>query len=338
MLLTGCGNSSEQETTSTVESAVPKAPKTVPDTAGKTFGEAHDLLVASGIVYVAVGSDGAKFTDTPPRTAVVAGTDPGAGLEVSGGTVTLTIKGSEKDLAAKLAAAKAKSAAEAQAAIRATRYEFRCSPSEDAITADDNQVFHSHKEIWASPAFKTFRSCDLDIAGTWYRDSYILEDYETAVVDQVRAGGGDVSLPSSTLGQVLLLCTIPPGEGWDLKYGENPAGPKVRSEAKAAVKMCPSAPFIAELKRVANGVPPAPKTAMDDGTFTVGKDIAAGTYQVKVPAGANGIHDCYWERTEPQGGTIANDFLTFAPQGPVVTLYAGEGFVSKSCGTWTKIG
>lgn len=162
MLLTGCGSSSEQESTRTVESAVTKVPKTMPDVAGKTFGEAHDLLVASGIVYVAVGSDGA----TPPRTAVVADTDPGAGLEVSGGTVTLTIKGSEKDLAAKLPAAKAKSAAEAQAATRATRYDFKCSPSEDAITADDNQVFHSHKEIWASPAFKTFRSCDLDIAGT----------------------------------------------------------------------------------------------------------------------------------------------------------------------------
>ncbi|KRE67762.1 hypothetical protein ASG92_14110 [Arthrobacter sp. Soil736] len=104
------------------------------------------------------------------------------------------------------------------------------------------------------------------------------------------------------------------------------------------MKMCPTAPFVAELKRVANGVPPAPKTTMTDGTFTVGKDIAEGTYQVQVPKGANGIHDCYWERTAAQGGTIANDFLTFAPQGPVVTIYGGEGFVSKNCGTWTKIG
>ncbi|WP_157372070.1 hypothetical protein [Arthrobacter sp. Soil736] len=137
---------------------------------------------------------------------------------------------------------------------------------------------------------------------------------------------------------MLLLCALPPEDGWDRKFGENPAGPKVRSQAKAAVKMCPTAPFVAELKRVANGVPPAPKTTMTDGTFTVGKDIAEGTYQVQVPKGANGIHDCYWERTAAQGGTIANDFLTFAPQGPVVTIYGGEGFVSKNCGTWTKIG
>jgi hypothetical protein len=76
---------------------------------------AHDLFVASGIIYVAVGSDGAKFTDTPRRNAVVAGAHPGVGIEVPVGTVTLKIKGSEKDLVAKSAAAKAKSAAEASA-------------------------------------------------------------------------------------------------------------------------------------------------------------------------------------------------------------------------------
>ena len=115
MLLTGCGSPPAPETTRTVTSAATKAPKTVPNVTGKTFGEAHDLLVASGIIYVAVGSDGAKFTDTPPRTAVVAGAHPGVWIEVPGGTVTLKIKGSEKDLVAKSAAAKAKSAAEASA-------------------------------------------------------------------------------------------------------------------------------------------------------------------------------------------------------------------------------
>lgn len=116
------------------------------------------------------------------------------------------------------------------------------------------------------------------------------------------------------------------------------AGRKIRSEAKAAAARCPDAPFAAELVRVAGGVAPAPKTSMNDGTFVVGKDIAEGAYQVNVPAGANGVHDCYWERTGPQGATIDNDFISFAPQGPVVTVYAGEGFVSQRCGSWTKAG
>lgn len=130
MLLTGCGSPPAPETTRTVTSAATKAPKTVPNVTGKTFGEAHDLLVASGIIYVAVGSDGAKFTDTPPRTAVVAGAHPGVGIEVPGGTVTLKIKGSEKDLVAKSAAAKAKSAAEASAvASLSSRTDARDRPS-----------------------------------------------------------------------------------------------------------------------------------------------------------------------------------------------------------------
>ena len=112
--------------------------------------------------------------------------------------------------------------------------------------------------------------------------------------------GADISAPHSAFGSVLMLCALPPEEGWDHKYGERPAGPKIRSEAKAAAAMCPDAPFAAELVRVAGGVAPAPKTSMNDGTFVVGKDIAEGAYQVNVPAGANGVHDCYWERTGPQ--------------------------------------
>jgi hypothetical protein len=158
-------------------------------------------------------------------------------------------------------------------------------------------------------------------------------------VNQVGADGGDISLPSSTYGSVLLLCALPPVDGWDTKYGEYPSGgPKIRSEAKAAAAMCPDAPFVAELVRVAGGVPPAPKTSMDDGTSVVGKDIAEGSYQVVVPAGANGDHDCYWEGTGSQGATIDNDFISFAPQAPVVTVHAGEGFVSQRCGSWTKVG
>ena len=59
---------------------------------------------------------------------------------------------------------------------------------------------------------------------------------------------------------------------------------------------------------------------------------------MNVPTGADGIHDCYWGAAGPQGGTIANDFLTYSQQGPVVTVDIGEGFVCKNCGAWTKIG
>ncbi|MBT2549748.1 PASTA domain-containing protein [Arthrobacter sp. ISL-65] len=327
LALSGCGASPQGEATASPSASRTAKPKIVPDVAGKTFTQARDELGAAGIAWESVGTDGLHFTDLPPDGAVVLSTEPQAGGEIERGSATLHLKSTR----AEAEAARAK-------VLRALRYEFRCSPTGDAITAEDNQVFHSTREIWAAPDFKEFQSCDLYVDGTWHHDTFTLEPGEAAVVKQIGADGGDVSLPSSAYADVLLLCALPPEDGWDRKYGENPAGPKIRSQAKAAVKMCPTAPFVPELKRVADGVPPAPKSALGDGTFTVGKDIAAGTYQVKVPAAANGVHDCYWERTGPQGGTIANDFITFAPQGPVVTVYEGEGFVSRDCGSWTKIG
>lgn len=108
-------------------------------------------------------------------------------------------------------------------------------------------------------SFPTFKACDLSVAGKWYRDKFTLEPDEAAVVKQVGADGGDISAPHLAFGSVLMLCALPPEEGWDHKYGERPAGPKIRSEAKAAAAMCPDAPFAAELVRVAGGVAPAPR-------------------------------------------------------------------------------
>lgn len=72
-----------------------------------------------------------------------------------------------------------------------------------------------------------------------------------------------------------------------------------------------------------------------DGTHTVGQDVQPGTYRVRVPEGADGVHDCYWERTSASGDTLANDFVTFAPKGPTVTIRSSDGgFVSKGCGVW----
>lgn len=97
------------------------------------------------------------------------------------------------------------------------------------MSAKDKPVVHQAPGIWAAPSFLKFKSCDLRVAGTWYRDKFTLEPDEAAVGKQVGADGGD-------------------------------GGPKIRSGAKAAAAMCPDAPFVAELIRVAGGVPSAPKT------------------------------------------------------------------------------
>jgi hypothetical protein len=331
LLLAGCGAPASQST----ESASPTpsvTPKKVPDVAGKSFSDARSLVRTAEIVYEVVGSDGVKFTETPENTAIVVSSDPAPGENLQpGAVVTFKIDGTQAEATAAAAAKEA-------ARVRSLRYSFKCSASESAITAKDNKSFTKLQEIWASPDFARFKSCDLRVGGKWYMDRYDLEPDEVAVVKQIGADGGDASAPYMAYGSVLLLCAVPPKDGWDHRYGEYPTGPKIKAVAKAAAAMCPDAPFAADLVRVAGGVAPAPKTSMDDGTYVVGKDIAEGAYQVSVPAGANGVHDCYWERTGPQGTTIDNDFISFAPQPPVVTVHAGEGFVSRSCGSWTKVG
>ena len=86
-------------------------------------------------------------------------------------------------------------------------------------------------------------------------------------------------------------------------------------------------PHEQKLQEVVNSV------KIEDGTYTVGKTLDPGTYRTKPNA-----KDCYWSRTTGGGSIIANDFVGFAPDGVTVTVYPGEGFESKYCGLWTKIG
>ena len=152
-------------------------------------------------------------------------------------------------------------------------------------------------------------------------------------MDKVAANQDDVSVPSMALLDVFVACTPPPSIKFDASRGPN--NNRVEAISIAALDLCSDAPFAAELTRIATGLPPA---RMKDGSYIVGTSIQSGTYQVQVPEGANGVHDCYWERTTAQGGTIANDFVSYAPQGPAVTILDGEGFVSERCGTWSRIG
>ena len=87
---------------------------------------------------------------------------------------------------------------------------------------------------------------------------------------------------------------------------------------------------------------PAPATpsgsqiSFGSGTYLVGTQIEAGTYQA--PGGSN----CYWERLSSTNGSfeaiIANDWSTDnSPQ--IVTIDPTDvAFKSSGCGTWTAIG
>ncbi|MCG2621411.1 hypothetical protein LVY72_05710 [Arthrobacter sp. I2-34] len=96
-------------------------------------------------------------------------------------------------------------------------------------------------------------------------------------------------------------------------------------EAEAAVKKREKAVTGAEKEKAANTI--------HEGTWTVGVDIAAGTYRTTDAVDS----DCYWGiYTSGTNGDdiIANDI----PGGgrPTVTLSKGQDFNTTRCGTWTK--
>ena len=66
---------------------------------------------------------------------------------------------------------------------------------------------------------------------------------------------------------------------------------------------------------------------------TYGTDIAPGTYST-----IGGVGNCYWERNNGAGNTIANDFVVSAHNGLTVTVRLGEGFTTEGCGYWLKTG
>lgn len=95
--------------------------------------------------------------------------------------------------------------------------------------------------------------------------------------------------------------------------------------AEAAVKKREEAVTAAEKQKAANTV--------SDGTWTVGKDIAAGTYRATADVGSS----CYWGIYET-GSNGSNIIENDIPGGgrPSVALSAGQDFKSSRCGTWTK--
>jgi hypothetical protein len=108
----------------------------------------------------------------------------------------------------------------------------------------------------------------------------------------------------------------------ETEVGEAEAAVK---SAQAAVKKREEAVTGAEKQKAANTV--------SDGTWTVGKDITAGTYRATADVGSS----CYWGiyETGSNGGNIIENDLPGGGR-PSVALSAGQDFKSSRCGTWQK--
>ncbi|MET3945996.1 hypothetical protein ABIB49_000682 [Arthrobacter sp. UYCu512] len=110
-------------------------------------------------------------------------------------------------------------------------------------------------------------------------------------------------------------------------------------KADAAVKTADAAVKTADaaVKKREEAVTGAEKTkaanTIADGTWTVGKDLEAGTYRAAADVGSS----CYWGiyATGSNGSTIIDNDLPGGGR-PSVALSGGQDFKSSRCGKWEK--
>ena len=87
----------------------------------------------------------------------------------------------------------------------------------------------------------------------------------------------------------------------------------------------------------ASALPVGAATSVRDGTYEVGKDIAAGRYKTAGPPTNATIRNCRWQSAKDDSGESRSIISSGDTQGPgSVTVKAGEFFQTSGGCTWTK--
>ncbi|WP_454810588.1 PASTA domain-containing protein [Paenarthrobacter nitroguajacolicus] len=315
--LAACSGPEQQQTqaspTQTTATPSEKPAIVVPDVVGKTYMEASELLSKAGFrTPVPHGSDGIRWDRAlPDKVVAVVSTHPAAGAKTNEETIKVILNRTEAEQLAAQETARA-------AAKLVNRYRYNCNEG-----TNTQNIYRSYKDVWASPNYTAGR-CTIDIDGKHPSTKQPLLPSEQALVDLVASHGGDVSLPTATVGKVMLMCAKVDRDFADLVVARMDWR---RADVQGALSVCPDAPHAAVFQEVLTAV------KVSDGTKVVGQTMEPGTYKTKP-----GVKDCYWARTTGGGDIIDNNFVGFAPEGVTVTVNGGEGFISHRCGVWTKIG
>lgn len=323
LTLAGCagGSPAGSALTPPATTSPPPTQQPVPDVVGKTYLAARTALNELDYIARVVGKDGKSWTVNivPDESVVAVSMNPVAGSTPESSTVHITVNVTEEEFKAASAARKEAARIAAEEAKIATRYTYTC-----GSWSSSQPTYKNYREVWVSGDYKNGGRCYIEIDGKNSHDKVPLLLSEQKLVDLVAAKGGEVSAPSSTVGDVMLLCAKIDSDYADQIYTQ-PEWKKAK--AAAALTVCPDAPHAAVLQEEVAAV------KIGDGTKIVGQTMEPGSWKTKP-----GAKDCYWSRSTGGGKVIANDFVGFAPDGVTVTVYVGEGFESSRCGPWTKIG
>ncbi|BCW86635.1 hypothetical protein NicSoilE8_43080 (plasmid) [Arthrobacter sp. NicSoilE8] len=320
---TACGGGGTAESAATQTAGVSPSPtqQPVPDIVGKTYLDGRNVLIENDYKARVVGKDGKSWTVNivPDESVLAVSMDPAAGSTPESDIIQVTVNMTEQEFRAAREAKAETARIAAEEAKIATRYTYTC-----GSYSSSKPTYKNYKEVWASDDYKGGGRCYIEIDGKISHDKVPLLPSEQKFVDLVASKGGDVSSPSSTVGNVMLLCAKLESDYAD-RIVARPEWKK--AEAAAALTVCPDAPHAAVLQEEVTAI------KVGDGAKVVGQAMEPGTWKTKP-----GVKDCYWSRNTGGGDIIANNFVGFAPDGVTVTVYPGEGFESSRCAPWTKIG
>ncbi|MEV0910266.1 hypothetical protein [Streptomyces hokutonensis] len=167
--------------------------------------------------------------------------------------------------------------------------------------------------------------CDATLSGTE------MSDRETKALQVAYGEEGDLDSLATLYG----ICAQSGSESWS--YLQQAGSKEQLAEVRGALLLCPDHPDTNKVEKLVGSAATRNKLedegrVFSDGVYRVGSGIKPGTYYV------TDVEGCYWERTDANGETIDNNFVTAAKRVQVTILGSDYSFNSESCGQWQPAG
>lgn len=176
---------------------------------------------------------------------------------------------------------------------------------------------------WAA-AYRPYATSPSDISQRVF-------DFQMGLCTTLRNGGQPASAmwPAQSAAEVLR-------EGWGVGQTDPNVSSSTKTKGEVAEKviipiMCPDQTHVIADAKAGNYTEEL-RTAFPNGKYIVGQDIAPGTYTISTR-----VSDCYWERSDAQGNTIDNNFISVSPSVTVTIEPTDGGFTSERCGNWKMV-
>ncbi|MEV5874353.1 hypothetical protein AB0L75_09025 [Streptomyces sp. NPDC052101] len=207
------------------------------------------------------------------------------------------------------------------------------SPTEDTETADasdpialdeidcSGEYYSTVEDAWADEQ----DLCDATLSGTE------MSKREEKALQVAYGDEGDLDSLATLYG----ICAQSGSDSWS--YLQQAGSKEQLAEVRGALLLCPDHPDKSKVEKLVGSAANRNKLedegrVFGDGVYRVGSEIKPGTYYV------TDVEGCYWERTDGNGETIDNNFVTAAKR-VQVTIHANDySFDSEGCGRWQPTG